>query len=203
MASPLDMRSLMREEFARHRTNETKSNGDNQASSTHRNESGTQKKQEYTHAQYRLPQRHRLSSLSPSSSEAATSPWKTLRINQFPDAHPFYSGCALPATLAYIPEFLSKEEERNVVNCIHGETYVDKWVHLKHRRLQNWGGSPQPEGLTEQETLPPWLDSVVDPLEQIGLFSSDVRPNHVLINQYLPGEGTPAHFANRFLPGSR
>jgi hypothetical protein len=34
-----------------------------------------------------------------------------------------------------------------------------------------------------------WLRRQVDKVSEIGIFPADKKPNHVLINEYLPGQG--------------
>ena len=49
------------------------------------------------------------------------------------------------------------------------------------------GGNPHPKG-TVLEPLPPWLEAYAARLGDLGIFGG-ARPNHVLINEYRPGEG--------------
>uniref|UniRef100_A0A8C6FF98 AlkB homolog 6 n=1 Tax=Moschus moschiferus TaxID=68415 RepID=A0A8C6FF98_MOSMO len=62
-----------------------------------------------------------------------------------------------------------------------------KWTQLSGRKLQNWGGLPHPRGMVP-ERLPPWLQRYVDKVSDLSLFGG-LPANHVLVNQYLPGEG--------------
>lgn len=75
-----------------------------------------------------------------------------------------------------------------------------KWHHLQHRSLQT-----HPSPLTASNTLllpangpplPSWLSSpVVDRFHALNLFTSTphAAPNHVLLNEYNPGEGIMPH----------
>jgi len=63
------------------------------------------------------------------------------------------------------------------------------WVTLKTRRLQNWGGVVQED--MKREALPCWLEKLCGSLHASGLFAA--RPNHVLINEYRPGQGILPH----------
>uniref|UniRef100_A0A8C9KBG3 Alpha-ketoglutarate-dependent dioxygenase alkB homolog 6 n=1 Tax=Panthera tigris altaica TaxID=74533 RepID=A0A8C9KBG3_PANTA len=62
-----------------------------------------------------------------------------------------------------------------------------KWTQLSGRKLQNWGGLPHPRGMVP-ERLPLWLQRYVDKVSDLSLFGG-LPANHVLVNQYLPGEG--------------
>ena len=72
-----------------------------------------------------------------------------------------------------------------------------RWTHLSHRRLQTW-----PSALTKTNTLiaaplPAWLASpIICPrFEELGLFRDAPHggPNHILINEYRPGQGIMPH----------
>eukprot|EP01138_Halocafeteria_seosinensis_P015480 gb/GECG01015798.1/.p1 GENE.gb/GECG01015798.1/~~gb/GECG01015798.1/.p1 ORF type:complete len:244 (+),score=30.80 gb/GECG01015798.1/:1-732(+) len=199
MAAPLDMRAMMQEELRRHKAAQkasqtgqsTYDNGSGGGSQEKEdNESGTQvstSTQIVEHPRYQLPPRG-----FTKAPEEVGAVWERYKITRFPcneEQHGEFSNQQLPGTLAYVPDFVSVEEEVKLTESIHSSSYKEKWVHLKHRRLQNWGGHPTSGGLTDREQLPQWLESVIDTLVEIELFRGNVRPNHVLINQYLPGEG--------------
>ncbi|KAF7547987.1 hypothetical protein G7046_g8832 [Stylonectria norvegica] len=95
----------------------------------------------------------------------------------------------LPATAYYIPDFISEEEERLILQKIAAAP-KPRWKQLTHRRLQTW-----PSDLVQNKLLdgplPPWLESPVVarllslPVEQASsgnVFdqSPHARPNHVL-----------------------
>ncbi|KAL1459443.1 hypothetical protein WDU94_011425 [Cyamophila willieti] len=96
-----------------------------------------------------------------------------------------------PATVYYIPDFISREEESHLLNKIYSAP-KPKWIQLSNRRLQNWGGLPHPKGMIA-EKLPDWLDVYLDRINQLGVFET-VKPNHVLINEYMAGQGILPHF---------
>ncbi|KAI9920822.1 hypothetical protein PsorP6_001544 [Peronosclerospora sorghi] len=81
----------------------------------------------------------------------------------------------------YLPNWINEEEEKAILDQVYAiSDQSDVWVNLKHRRLQMWGGevktpfSPTP--------LPPWLMQISHTLVDVGIFSEDKRPNHILIN---------------------
>lgn len=93
-------------------------------------------------------------------------------------------------TVLYIPEYVSASEEAQLLKNIH-QAPLSKWKSLKNRRLQNWGGVVHEKGLLAQD-LPPWLKKVTNRIyEESKLFPSAI--NHVLINEYLPGQGIMPH----------
>ncbi|KAJ8678972.1 hypothetical protein QAD02_014759 [Eretmocerus hayati] len=97
----------------------------------------------------------------------------------------------LPARVNYIPNFITREEEQDIIQKVNSAP-LPKWTQLSHRRLQNWGGVPHPKGMIAEE-IPKWLQTQINKIESLGVFEKDKTPNHVLINEYLPGQGIMAH----------
>lgn len=91
-----------------------------------------------------------------------------------------------PKTCYYIPNFITKEEEENLIQNVNSVP-KPKWTYLKNRRLQNWGGIPGPKGMVP-EHIPEWLTDQCKKIFDLGFFK-DKFPNHILINEYLPGQG--------------
>jgi len=73
-----------------------------------------------------------------------------------------------------------------VLNAVDGADKM-KWEPLKKRRLQQWGGTPQPEGM-RVESLPQFVDAIINTLMVSAVFPEHKKPNHALINEYNPGE---------------
>ena len=73
---------------------------------------------------------------------------------------------------------------------------LPRWTQLSHRRLQTW-----PSALTKNNTLlasplPTWLVSTIGPrFKDLGIFNDAPHqaPNHVLVNEYQPGQGIMPH----------
>lgn len=61
------------------------------------------------------------------------------------------------------------------------------WKEMKGRRLQNWGGLPHPKGMIPSK-IPEYFDFVIQRLSYLKRFGGD-KPNHILVNEYLPGGG--------------
>ncbi|XP_045388216.1 alpha-ketoglutarate-dependent dioxygenase alkB homolog 6 isoform X3 [Lemur catta] len=95
-----------------------------------------------------------------------------------------------PPVIYYVPDFISKEEEEYLLRQVFNAP-KPKWTQLSGRKLQNWGGLPHPRGMVP-ERLPPWLQRYVDKVSDLRLFGG-LPANHVLVNQYLPGEGIMPH----------
>ncbi len=138
---------------------------------------------------------------------APSSPTKQ-RSDLTPDDWPQY---ALPATpcrpflheshrvvcgtsgVSFIPEWCTPEEENEMLRCADCAP-VAAWTTLRGRRLQSLGGEPlPPPELMSREPLPGWVQSVCDELVRVGVFSREWPPNHVLLNEYQPGQGIEAH----------
>ncbi|KAF9691008.1 hypothetical protein EKO04_011249 [Ascochyta lentis] len=98
----------------------------------------------------------------------------------------------LPPDFYYIPNFISVEEEASILQKIPAQ----RWITLAHRRLQ-----AHPSTLTKNNTLlasplPAYLVNPVIPrFKKLGIFNHTPhhQPNHVLINEYKPGEGIMPH----------
>ncbi|KAJ3575604.1 hypothetical protein NP233_g989 [Leucocoprinus birnbaumii] len=96
----------------------------------------------------------------------------------------------------YVPNFLSAEEEDYVLRKIN-DSPRQKWKQLANRRLQIWGGEITNKGLLPQ-TLPSYLTAypaIVGRLKETGIFahSPHQQPNHVILNEYRPGQGIMPH----------
>jgi alkylated DNA repair protein alkB family protein 6 len=85
-------------------------------------------------------------------------------------------------------DWISEAEETSMLKLVN-KAPPSAWVTLKTRRLQNWGGIVQED--MKREALPCWLEKLCGNLLSCGLFAS--RPNHVLINEYRPGQGILPH----------
>lgn len=88
-------------------------------------------------------------------------------------------------TIFYAPSFISEADEREILAktytaALSPEDASDEWVTLRSRRLKCWGGQPG-EGF-RPEALPRWMEALCEALVKRGVFSSDDRPNHVLLN---------------------
>ncbi|VDN96908.1 unnamed protein product [Rodentolepis nana] len=94
----------------------------------------------------------------------------------------------VPNTFFYIPDFIDAQTESELLQNIYA---AGKWQYLAHRRLQTWGGTPHPKGMIA-EKIPEWLHSLMDRISDLGVFGPH-RANHVLINEYKPGEGIMPH----------
>ncbi|KAK6208190.1 hypothetical protein LQW54_007099 [Pestalotiopsis sp. IQ-011] len=110
---------------------------------------------------------------------------------------------SLPSAAYYIPDFISEDEERIILDKI-ASAPKPRWTQLTHRRLQTWPSDLVNNKLVEAP-LPAWLNEpVVSRLKALprspepdspDLFSDSPhkRPNHVLINEYPPGVGIMPH----------
>ena len=118
---------------------------------------------------------------------------------------------ALPPSFYYIANFISAEEESQIVANVLPAKYSvreefslssihqippNRWITLSHRRLQT-----HPSKLTANNTLlsaplPPFLSNpFLARFKTLGVFEKTPHgaPNHVLLNEYRPGEGIMMH----------
>lgn len=96
-----------------------------------------------------------------------------------------------PQALYYIPNFISQENEIQLIKEVY-DSPKPKWTQLKNRRLQNWGGLPMTKGMIT-ESIPDWLNTCCENIFKLDVFG-DKKPNHILINEYLPGQGICLEF---------
>lgn len=96
-----------------------------------------------------------------------------------------------PPIIYYIPNFITKEEEKYLINKVY-DAPKPKWTYLSNRKLQDYGGVPHKNGMIV-EAIPTWLQTFTDRVSQLKIFG-DKTANHVLINEYLPGQGIMPHF---------
>lgn len=98
----------------------------------------------------------------------------------------------VPPTVYYVPNFINEVEESWILDKVNNAP-KPKWTQLLNRRLQNWGGIPLPSGMII-ESLPDWLKNFVDKVSDLNIFEDGkLRANHVLVNEYLPGQGIMPH----------
>uniref|UniRef100_A0A8C2GSW4 AlkB homolog 6 n=1 Tax=Cyprinus carpio TaxID=7962 RepID=A0A8C2GSW4_CYPCA len=95
-----------------------------------------------------------------------------------------------PPTIYYVPNFITEAEEEYLLQQVY-RAPKPKWTQLSGRRLQNWGGLPNPKGMLA-EKLPDWLLKYTEKISALGTFAGKTA-NHVLVNEYKPGEGIMPH----------
>ncbi|KAL3915821.1 MAG: hypothetical protein SGPRY_007067 [Prymnesium sp.] len=96
------------------------------------------------------------------------------------------------ATVRHVGGWLSEEEEMELLDCVDNSP-THSWTQLRGRRLQQYGGTPLPSEPMKVEALPAWISSVVARVVDAGVFPPSLPPNHVLLNEYLPGQGIDPH----------
>ena len=94
--------------------------------------------------------------------------------------------------LIYIPDFISREEEANLLSNIDQQS----WPNDLKRRVQHYGYKYDYRARNIDKSfslgpLPSWLDIWADRLKTQGYFSS--KPDQAIINEYEPGHGISAH----------
>ncbi|KAA1474120.1 hypothetical protein DENSPDRAFT_781161 [Dentipellis sp. KUC8613] len=102
-----------------------------------------------------------------------------------------------PDAAYYIPNFVSIDEEAYLLRKIQ-ETPHTKWRQLANRRLQTWGGDLTPKNTLIPQPFPAFVTQFPDLLTRLectGAFadSPHKRPNHIILNEYLPGQGIMPH----------
>jgi alkylated DNA repair protein alkB homolog 6 len=94
----------------------------------------------------------------------------------------------LTEELWVIPNYITPELESRVLD--QGVNSV-QLTPLRNRSAQMFGGTVTPSGLADPVPLPIWLDIFSKRLFDEYVFP--FKPNHVLINEYKPGDGIMPH----------
>ncbi|CAH1114471.1 unnamed protein product [Psylliodes chrysocephalus] len=102
----------------------------------------------------------------------------------------YYKVNEAPPTIYYIPNFISREEEAHILKNVY-QVPKPKWTNLSNRRLQDYGGVPHEKGMIP-EPIANWLEPYLNKIHDINLFENR-KPNQVLVNEYLPGQGIMPH----------
>jgi alkylated DNA repair protein alkB homolog 6 len=101
-----------------------------------------------------------------------------------------------PTSAYYVPEFLTVEEEQRILNDIQ-RLPSSKWTTLTHRRLLSLPSvlTGPSKDLLMAAPLPEFLVRPAKNFESLGIFrdSPHKSPNHVLVNEYEPGQGIMPH----------
>lgn len=109
-----------------------------------------------------------------------------------------YLVAGVPSSIYYIPSFLLPSTCDALLTAINS-TSPHKWTNLTHRRLLSL---PSPltgkarDTLLVSTPLPTYLTEEILPrFQALGIFddSTHKTPNHVLVNEYLPGQGIMPH----------
>ncbi|KAK2630227.1 hypothetical protein QTJ16_001047 [Diplocarpon rosae] len=110
---------------------------------------------------------------------------------------------SIPPSAFYISEFVSTEEERALLTKITTAP-KPRWKQLSRRRLQVWPSDLSNKNTLLDSPLPEWLvnptisrliSCPVSNTARDHIFSESPHkaPNHVLINEYIQGQGIMAH----------
>ncbi|KAG5192602.1 hypothetical protein JKP88DRAFT_204039 [Tribonema minus] len=95
----------------------------------------------------------------------------------------------------YNPDFVTASLADEIIKQVYAvpEGHA-RWTVLRTRRLQCWGGQLQADGRAHDPSdLCPWLQQLCTLLVTCGIFPAHAPPNHVLINEYQPGQGIMPH----------
>ncbi|KLJ08311.1 alkylated DNA repair protein alkB like 6 [Blastomyces silverae] len=102
---------------------------------------------------------------------------------------------SIPESAYYIPDFITQDEEEGLLQKITSVP-IPRWTHLSRRRLQTWPSALSKSNTLLASPLPQWLISpIISRFTELGIFqdSPHKAANHVLINEYQPGQGIMPH----------
>lgn len=94
--------------------------------------------------------------------------------------------------LSYVPEFISKDTSSHLLERIDTET----WSNELKRRVQHYGYryDYKARSISTEDRLgplPSWLDQFISRHLHSSNFTE--RPDQIIVNEYLPGQGISAH----------
>ncbi|KAJ6578769.1 hypothetical protein DFH09DRAFT_347382 [Mycena vulgaris] len=97
----------------------------------------------------------------------------------------------------YLPDFLTEDEEQYLIRKIN-EYPQQRWKQLANRRLQLWGGELTSKNVLITQPMPPCVETypdIINRLKSTGIFTASPhgKPNHIIMNEYLPGQGIMPH----------
>ncbi|GAB5426913.1 MAG: alpha-ketoglutarate-dependent dioxygenase AlkB [Devosia indica] len=98
----------------------------------------------------------------------------------------------LPPGARYLPNFIIQSVEE----ALHGQIDNLPWLGDLKRRVQHYGYRYDYKALRVTDdaylgALPSWLNDLSTRLWEAAIF--DAKPDQVIINEYLPGQGISAH----------
>lgn len=98
------------------------------------------------------------------------------------------------ATAYLLRDWCTSSEEEYLLGRVYhgGASGKKKWTEVSGRRLQNLGGVVHPKGLIPTP-MPEWLATAA---ANVRASAGDLLPapiNHVLVNEYQPGDGILPH----------
>ncbi|KAM5441235.1 hypothetical protein MferCBS31731_003663 [Microsporum ferrugineum] len=104
-----------------------------------------------------------------------------------------YRVTRLPDTAYYIPDFLSEDEEKIILS-----KYVSFQLTIENRFMKayTWPSALSKSNTLLASQLPDWLESpIASRFRDMEIFTDSPHksPNHVLINEYRPGQGIMPH----------
>ncbi|KIP06874.1 hypothetical protein PHLGIDRAFT_71993 [Phlebiopsis gigantea 11061_1 CR5-6] len=100
-------------------------------------------------------------------------------------------------TAYYIPDFVSEDEEAYLIRKAI-ESPQQRWKNMQNRRLQTWGGELLAKSRLLPRPMPPYMTdfpNLIGRIQDTGAFamSPHRKPNHVILNEYHPGQGIMPH----------
>lgn len=94
--------------------------------------------------------------------------------------------------MQYFPNFIGEEEEQELIRTID----CNEWSMEIKRRTQHYGYKYDYTKKKIDESMyvgliPIWMDSYISEMMELNLFAK--KPDQVIINEYMPGQGIGKH----------
>lgn len=114
-----------------------------------------------------------------------------------PDFIDPWSDHSLPPGLRVVKDFVSEQEEKELLESFHWEEGDEVGV-LKHRKVKHFGyefsyktHNIDPTQPLDEAPIPALCQSLSSRAVEMGLV--DMQPDQLTVNRYLPGQGIPPH----------
>ncbi|CAI4226494.1 unnamed protein product [Auanema sp. JU1783] len=95
-----------------------------------------------------------------------------------------------PSKIWYIPNFIDSTEEQVYLSSVN-DAPKPKWEVLSNRRLMTFGGEVAKNVLLPIDDIPEELGLLMKKVDQLGIIPK--ATNHILVNEYLAGQGIMPH----------
>ena len=99
-----------------------------------------------------------------------------------------------PPSVYLLKDWCTEAEESYLLNRVYnsGSSVQKKWTTVSGRRLQNFGGTVHEKGMLLTK-IPDWLVTTIEKVQtSVGPLLTEPI-NHVLVNEYEPGNGILPH----------
>lgn len=93
--------------------------------------------------------------------------------------------------LAYVPEYITPEEERALLAAVDGEPWLTDWQRRRQLYGLSYGSARAREEAKTLGPLPGWATPLAERVRREGWVDDAIV--NIVVNEYLPGQGIGTH----------